>query len=112
MVLYSVYWCPDTELKRGKGRIKKSDDYHIRFSVLCRTSSDALRCLAWHFRHHYVNSIDLTLDDGVIQLKRQIVDSRSFSAKYLMMDGIKEPIILSDVLNDNILRVNHIFRHC
>lgn len=102
MVLYSVLWTCDPELSKGKGRIK-SDNHLFAFTVLCRNSRDAHACLDWYFRFKYDNRNSLTLDDGVITLRRCTIDSRSFVANYLMMDGIKEPLSLSD-LKDSLIK--------
>ena len=101
-------WNVSPELSKGKGRVS-SKDYIIGFNVLCRNSHDAIKCLNYHFRFVYKNPNGLTIEDGIITLSRIKVDSRNFTANYLLMDGIKEPLSLSDLKNDNLLRLNKIF---
>lgn len=67
------------------------------FTVLCRNSHDALACLDYHFKHYYDSSDIFDIEDGEVKLSRCKVDSRNFNANYLLMDGIKEPVELSDV---------------
>lgn len=105
MLLYLVTWELDKSLAKGKGKISNP---LIAFKVLCRNSSDALHCLSWHFQREYDNPKSLTLDDGLISLSRCTIDSRGFTANYLMMDGIREPIYLSD-LKSNAIRFKQIF---
>lgn len=107
MVLYSVCWSPDHELFKGKGRVPSSES-KIFLHVLCRNSKDAILALEYHFRYHYKNSRDLSLDDGEFTLSRSKIDSRGFVAHYLMMDGIKQPLNLID-LKSNTNRVHSIF---
>ena len=107
MILYYVHWIRDVELCKGKGRVKQAE-WTIDFSVLCRNSSDAMQCLDYVFREKYSNSNGLTLSDGVITLKRGQIDSRGFSPTYLLADGLKEPIVMSN-LKSNALRAHKIF---
>lgn len=95
-MIYYVHWTRDTELSQGvtKGRPKTSD-YNFSFTVLCRSSSDAVACLSILFRDHFKDQFNV--GDGVITLKRCVVDSRNFTAQYMFMDGISTPISLSDV---------------
>lgn len=101
-------WTRDSELSKGKGKIKNKEML-IAFSVICRNSQDAIRCLDYHFRFVYKNSNDLHVDDGIITLSRSKVDSRNFTANYLLMDGLREPLSLSDLKNDNLLRLSRIW---
>ena len=96
MVVYYVHWTRDTQLSHGstKGR-PKSDDYNFSFTVLCRSSADAVSCLAILFRDHFKDQF--SVGDGVITLKRVVLDSRNFTAHYMFMDGINNPICLSDL---------------
>ena len=105
MVIYIVSWFLNKDLAKGKS---KSRDKVLGFSVICRNSKDALSCLDYHFRQSIDYSSGITIDDGEIVLKRSIVDSRNFNANYLLMDGMREPIILSD-LKSNYCRWNQIF---
>lgn len=107
MVLYSVTWSPVKELTKGKGRIPSSENL-IFLHVLCRDSKDALQALEYHFRFHYNNRRELTLDDGQFTLSRSKIDSRGFVAHYLLMDGMKQPLNLCDV-KSNIHRISTIF---
>lgn len=107
MVLYSVVWSSEVELTKGKGRVKNKDSF-LAITVLCRNAGDAIRALHYHFYHVFCPDNNISLDDGEIKLKRMKIDSRGFNALYLQMDGIREPIYLSD-LKSNILRLNKIF---
>lgn len=107
MVLYLVTWTYDSELAKGKGKIK-NHDYLIGFTVLCRNSNDALKCLQYHFDNVYNNPKNLSIDDGHISLKRTTIDSRGFTANYMLMDGLREPLTLSD-LKSNFNRLHKIF---
>lgn len=111
MVIYFVSWEIDKSLSKGKGKTASKEE-SIKFSVLCRNIADASRCLAWYFEHEFSpqNKHELTLEDGVIRMYRMTVDSRNFTCRYLMMDGIKEPLIMSDIFNCNVSRLNKIFR--
>lgn len=107
MVLYLVEWLHDNKLAKGKGR--STNDSSCACTCICRNSSDALRCFEWHFRHGFdENRHGFTIDDGVIRMRRMIVDSRNFTAMYLMLDGMREPVYLSDP-GSNVLRAHHIF---
>lgn len=105
MVVYHVTWTVDKDLAKGKGRVTNKA---CIFSVICRCAADAMICLDYHFHHHYENPLDLTLDDGVIQMHRSKIDSRNFTATYMLMDNIREPIYLSD-LKKNLPRCEKIF---
>lgn len=107
MVLYLVNWTAESELTQGKGKVKNREGV-IGFTVLCRNCHDAVSCLYWYFDHEYKNSNNLSVDDGVVRLTRCKIDSRGFTANYMMMDGIREPIELAD-LKSNILRIHKIF---
>ena len=108
MLIYLVKWFASSELTKGKGRVKNNDKT-VCFTVICRNSSDAMRCLDYHFKHVYSNPNNLTVDDGTVTLMRCTIDSRGFNANYMLMDGLREPLILSD-LKSNILRLDKIFR--
>lgn len=107
MVVYIVTWTYDKNLAKGKGKIPQSQHF-FGFNVLCRNSSDAVKCLQYHFNKVFNHSSGITPDDGEIKLQRQVIDSRSFNIQYLFMDGILEPIELSD-LKSNVVRLNSIF---
>lgn len=109
MLLYSVTWRHSKILSKGKGRAT-SKETHICFNVVCRNNHDALRCLDYHFRFVFSkdNKHGLTLDDGSIELKRSVIDSRGFDARYLMLDGMKEPFNLIDV-KSNYVRYNTLY---
>lgn len=100
MVLYSVKWEISKDLAKGKGHAKLSE-CSMYYSVICRTSKDAVACLDFHFREVFPAGSKFSSDDGVVTLKREIVDSRNFNATYLMMDGIKEPIVLRDLKSNS-----------
>lgn len=107
MLLYSVVWWYDSDLAKGKGRIK-NHEHLVQFSVICRNSADAVLALHYHFYKVYRPSKGITIEDGQIELKRMKIDSRGFNANYLYMDGIREPLHLSD-LKSNSLRLKQIF---
>lgn len=108
MVLYNVTWIVDNNLTKGKGRLL-SGEHVFGFNVLCDSSSSALRCLQYCFVHHFsANKHNLTLDDGVIKLSRSVIDSRGFCAQYLLLNGMREPIYLTDPAS-NLLRADKIF---
>lgn len=96
MLVYLVSWVYSHDLAKGKGKITKNE-ISVMFSVLCRNSKDALKCLEWVFTHDFKNQHNLTLDDGEITLKRSIVDSRNIMASYLLMDGMTIPLELYDL---------------
>lgn len=107
MLLYHVRWELDRELAKGKGR-PTSKEVFFGFNAICRNQSDALRCLYYDFAKNYRTSHDFSIDDGDIYISRCKVDSRGFDAKWLYMDGIKEPIYLHD-LKSNAIRAMKIF---
>lgn len=98
MVVYSVRWTLDHELSKGKGR-KNYKEASYYFSVLCRSSKDAVACLEYLFVHDFCDkySSNLTIEDGSVSLTRVKVDSRNFNPTYLYCDGIRQPISLSNV---------------
>lgn len=109
MVLYSVEWLHDNKLAKGKGR-SNVKDYRCVCTVICRDSSDAMRCFIFHFINEFcsLNKHGFSIDDGEIKMKRMIVDSRNFNSMYLMLDGMKEPIYLCNPKR-NVLRAHKIF---
>lgn len=109
MLVYLVTWIYNKDLAKGKGKIPKSE-HLFAFSVLCRNSQDALKCLQYHFYNVFSPSSGLTPEDGEIRLQRKVLDSRSFNVNYLLMDGIKEPLDLTD-LKANYNRLTSIFAY-
>lgn len=109
MVLYFAKWTVDQTLAKGKGRTS-TKDFSCGCTVICRNSHDALRCLDFHFRYEFskVNKHDYTFDDGTTFLSRMKIDSRNFNAMYLLLDGMKEPMYLTDP-GSNVLRAKKIF---
>lgn len=107
MVVYSVTWILNKNHCKGSGRVKKNE-LIFGFTALCRTKFDALACLDYHFHRKFVHRDSVCLDDGDILLKRSVIDSRHFDVNYLMMDGISEPLELSN-LKSNVTRLNQIF---
>lgn len=109
MVIYSVEWSCTPEQTKGMGRIPKEES-SFAFSVICRNSKDAYRCLDYHFNfvHRNILKRSITLDDGVIKMTRRKVDSRNFNALYLMLEGMREPVYLPDPAS-NVLRSHRIF---
>lgn len=107
MLLYNVSWSLDDNLAKGRKKGEKIE-FSLAFSVLCRNSHDALKCLDYHFRKRYGFHSKITLDDGSVTLKRSTIDSRGFVATYLLMDDMREPFELSN-MKSNCLRINDIF---
>ena len=107
MLLYYVVWSSDNKLTKGKGKLTK-DETFLRFTVLCNSSADAHRCLQWYFKNVYKSAHNIVIEDGQIQLTRMTIDSRGFYPHYLLLDGMKEPIYLSNP-SSNILRAHKIF---
>ena len=108
MLVYTVSWSHSSELSKGKGRVCKNDSI-FGFSVLCRSSSDAVKCLEWYFVNVFKNPKGLDFTDGIVKLQRSSVDSRNFTINYLFMDDIKRPISLSNVkdsLTDIMYKLN------
>lgn len=91
MLVYSVTWEADSELTKGKGRIKHGE-YNFHFNVLCRNSKDATACLEYLFPIKY--SGKFALCDGEVTLRRHKLDSRGFEIQYLLMDGMHKPLCL------------------
>lgn len=112
MLVYLVSWSclDDKDLTKGKGKVTMADNGYFFFTVLCRSSSDALRCLRYVFLQKYgANGIHgIQIDDGVTTLRRSKLDSRSLNIDYLFMDKMKEPMTLHDVMS-NVLRLHSIF---
>lgn len=94
MIVYSVTWIADSELTKGKGRIK-NNEFIFSFTVLCRNSKDATACLEYLFDVNYNGKFSLC--DGVVTIRRYKIDSRNFTFQYLLMDGMKKPLYMSDV---------------
>lgn len=107
MLVYLVEWWHDSTLAKGKGRASDKD-IHTCFTVLCRTQRDALACLQYHFYKSFSGSTKFDIDDGCVQIQRFTIDSRGFNVHYLLMDGMKEPLTMSD-LKDNCNRLHKIF---
>lgn len=107
MLIYQVSWVYSHDLAKGKGKITKNE-ISIDFSVLCRNSKDALKCLDWVFLNDFKNLHKLTLDDGVVTLRRSTVDSRNIIASYLLMDGMTTPLELYDLKGSLIRYSRHI----
>lgn len=96
MVVYLVHWFYDSGLTKGKGRLCDKEK-SFGFTVLCRDSKDAISCLEWYFDNVFHNPKKLSLDVGTVTLKRTIIDSRGFNPNYMLMDGMKQPLDLSNV---------------
>lgn len=107
MVIYTVVWTHSSPLSKGKGRVKDSENF-FAFSVICRNRKDAVACLDYHFNNVFKHRDNVCIDDGEVTLRRALIDSRGFNANYLMMDGISEPLVLSD-LKLNYKRLSSIF---
>lgn len=107
MLVYFVRWFVQSELSKGKGRAKFNDS-EVSFTVLCRNNKDALTCLDYVFKQEMKGSV-FTIEDGEVRIIRTKLDSRCFTAQWLQMDGIAEPLSLSD-LKSNQIRLSRIFR--
>lgn len=94
MQVYNVRWSYDTQL--GKlGRIKDSLKF-FDIVILCRSRAQALSAFEILFHRAHLND-GINAEDGTIFIKRCSVDSRNIFANYLMLDGMKEPLYLTDV---------------
>ena len=109
MVLYVVKWLHDNKLAKGKGRPSINEDYLV-VTVLCDHRSSALRAFEYWFDHEFdrLNKHGFVIDDGQIQMSRTTIDSRGFTAHYLMTSEMREPIYLSNI-SSNSLRAHKIF---
>lgn len=94
MKLYSVLWIHDKDLSKGKGRCH---DLVTSFTVICNNPTEALRCLNYHWFHHYKSNDVFEIDDGEVQITRCKIDSRNFHANYLIMDKMPEPLELAHI---------------
>lgn len=124
MVIYHVILTHDafsesstSVSKSSRSRVNKDRSHTIPFSVLCRNRVDALRCIEFHlsrfFRKnndfiHYSDEYDI--NDWSVTLSRVKVDSRNINFTYIMMDGMSEPLMVGDMVHDNLLRLGQIFR--
>lgn len=94
MQVYNVHWSYDTKL--GKlGRIKDSLKF-FDIVILCRSRSQALLAFEILFHRFHLND-GIYVEDGTISIKRCSVDSRNIYANYLMLDGMNEPLYLTDL---------------
>lgn len=91
MKLYSIIWCHNSDLSKGKGRCK---ELVTGYTVLCNTQSEALACFPYHWKHYYKESASFDPEDGVIKIQRCKIDSRGFFANYLMLDRMTVPLEL------------------
>ena len=109
MVLYKVEWIHSKELAKGKGKVS-GNEVRFVFTVLCRNIYDAHRCLDYYFNFVFSrdNKHSLIIDDGEVRMSRMIIDSRNFIAHYLLLDGMREPIYLTDP-GSNLMRASRIF---
>lgn len=110
MVVYSVSWLRDNVLSKGttKGRPKDKDSY-FNFTVMCRNSKDAVACLDYLFYKDFQCNTGISIEDGVVTLKRMTLDSRNFHCQYLFMDGIRLPISLTD-LKQSVFQLVNLYR--
>lgn len=110
MVVYYVRWERDKSLSKvsTKGRPKTNDSF-FAFTVMCRNSKDAISCLEYLFYRDFQLNTGITIEDGVVSLKRLVLDSRGFTCQWLFMDGIRLPISLSD-LNKSVFQLVNSYR--
>lgn len=103
MQIYNVHWAYDSSLGKGTGKLS-SDKKFFDIVVLVRSRADALR--AFEILFNKVHSNDgICPDDGFLTFNRCLVDSRNIFCNYLMLDGMKEPLYLTDIFSrENNLR--------
>lgn len=106
MLVYHIRWTYDSDLGKGTGKKKFSDQF-LDTLVLCRNSHQALSCLIWLFRQKHGETI--SMDDGRITCERFKVDSRNIIVNYLMLEGMNEPLNLVDIPS-NRRRLSNIFQ--
>lgn len=123
MVVYYVHMEHDSYdesavsvTKSGRSRCNKDNARFIDFSVLCRTKHDALRCIDFHLSEFFKRNPDFIhysqcydVNDWSVTLKRAKVDSRDINFRYILMDGMREPLKVGDIVRDNVLRLHNIF---
>lgn len=107
MLVYTVTWKADRELTQGKGRVTRND-FLFCFNVLCRNSKDATSCLEYLFPLKYPGKFSLC--DGEVTIRRHKIDSRGFEIQYLLMDGMKKPLYLSNVRDSIDLYNNSLYQ--
>lgn len=97
----------------SKSRAKSDHLDTFGFSVLCRSKSDALRAWQFHFAKALQNTrskrTDYDINDYSVTLKRCKIDSRGFTPNYFIADGMREPLLLGDLVRDNAARLHKIF---
>ena len=120
LVLYSVLCVhdsfnesSDSFTHSSKSRAKSDSLETFGFTVLCRSKSDALRAWQYHFQKALSRSrarhSDYDINDYSVTLKRCKIDSRGFNPNYFIADGMREPMLLGDVVRDNVNRLHVIF---
>lgn len=106
MKLYSVMWIHNGDLSKGKGRCK---ELVTGYTVLCNSQEEALKCMPYHWRHHYKESDSFDIEDGEVKIIRCKIDSRGFYCNYLLMDKMPEPIELNHI-DESLYRYSKRFR--
>lgn len=120
LVLYSVtckhdslYESNDSFTHSSKSRAKSDKLDLFGFTVLCRSKADALRAWQFHFNRALTKSrakfSDYDINDYSVTLQRCKIDSRGFNPNYFIADGMREPLLLGDLVRDNVNRIHVIF---
>lgn len=94
----------DNTISKVDGR-RKSSDKMFMFSVLCESRSLALQAFEALFNERFT---DMSIDDGYFTIRVSKIDSRNFCVQYLMLDGMKFPLYLTDV-KSNFRKLHIIF---
>lgn len=97
MMVYYCRWDKTEDTIPGqKGRLKTKGTFYDLL-VLCRGIIDASRCFKWYFYTKCEMNTGVSLEDGTLSFKIHKLDSRNFNAHYMQMDGISEPVCLTDL---------------
>lgn len=123
MVVYYVHMTHDSFnedsvsiTRSNRSRANKDRAVLIDFMVLCRNKHDAIRCIDFHLSQFFRKNPDFIhwsqaydINDWSVTLQRVKVDSRNINFRYIMMDGMREPLMVGDIVRDNVLRLSRIF---
>lgn len=98
MLVYHVYWSRQDELaKTSKRGPRKTVGAFYSASILCRNLKEAMSAFEWCFNHYFDVDEGLTIIDGKLEFKRQVIDSRGFNVQFLYFDSMKHPLYLTDI---------------
>lgn len=102
-----VYYCRwernDSPVPGQKGRRPVKGSYHS-CTVLCRGVSDAMKCFTHYFYNKCEFETGVDICDGTLTFSLVKLDSRGFNVQFIQMDGISEPLELTD-LKRSLLKV-------